>query len=636
MLDKIAGDNLVSSAKGKRIGTMKDFAALRVKLPSLTKSFATKLGVLILLMISLITGSSLIYYYNFTHEVVKQQLQGRLLDLARTGAYVFKPDDRDIIKQLHTRLTSYIPSDYRNQLSKIEKDGIGSVISSENANEIHKSLEYQYIVQLLRQIQDGTRDKVRAIDILAQSNDSDFGDPKIISAYLMGRIPDVKPSDGVMFIADSDWEDIDKDQNGKIVEDEQGNASGNFYRGEAAVFGQPYKDKLAAVSPDWYEDVWGTTMSAVVPLIDEDGSVIATLGIDYDVTIHQVKMKRIFSISITIFVVTIFGGILFTLGLGYLVDKPLSQLSSAAEKLSKQEFNYQVRIMGDDEFALLARTFNQVGRDLEAFTQDLESKVAERTLDLQAATDQITALNDRLSQENAFLGSEVENVLALRRAALPNTMTKLNPGHIEYQYLPSQSVAGDFLDVLTDKRLCIAGTVSGNGLETAVLTLLIRQVCRQYMQRNDAEIVNLFKVINTQIHEFIEKLQLSCTAYLICAEIKSDTVILTGQWHETVVVNQYKWESIYDINAAAPLGIAPEYEHDIKSTSISLYGSDVYLLSPGMASALAVLEPGVKPHVVLKNMLGERGSLEQVIAFIQETVSDESRIEDITAVKISL
>jgi signal transduction histidine kinase len=70
------------------------------------------------------------------------------------------------------------------------------------------------------------------------------------------------------------------------------------------------------------------------------------------------------------------------------VTQPIVQLTETAAWMARGKLNQQVVISRNDEIGILARAFNRMAAELRILYQDLEAKVAERTIQLEAANEQ--------------------------------------------------------------------------------------------------------------------------------------------------------------------------------------------------------------------------------------------------------
>lgn len=64
---------------------------------------------------------------------------------------------------------------------------------------------------------------------------------------------------------------------------------------------------------------------------------------------------------------------------------PLRKLTTGAEAFSQQNFKTKIDISGNDEFAVLGQSFNQMASELQNLFTDLERRVNQRTLDIATA-----------------------------------------------------------------------------------------------------------------------------------------------------------------------------------------------------------------------------------------------------------
>ena len=70
------------------------------------------------------------------------------------------------------------------------------------------------------------------------------------------------------------------------------------------------------------------------------------------------------------------------------VTQPIVQLTETAAWMARGKLNQQVVITRNDEIGILARAFNRMAEELTILYEDLEAKVAERTMQLEAANEQ--------------------------------------------------------------------------------------------------------------------------------------------------------------------------------------------------------------------------------------------------------
>lgn len=98
---------------------------------------------------------------------------------------------------------------------------------------------------------------------------------------------------------------------------------------------------------------------------------------DAENKIKNLRAFQLFSLFITIGV----GSIIFYL-IKNRVEKPLSQLTEAADRIGKGEFGHQVEVEGRDEFALLSAVINQMSQSISVMYDEMDERVKQRTLEL--------------------------------------------------------------------------------------------------------------------------------------------------------------------------------------------------------------------------------------------------------------
>ncbi|HEY8380045.1 MAG TPA: HAMP domain-containing protein, partial [Nannocystis sp.] len=171
---------------------------------------------------------------------------------------------------------------------------------------------------------------------------------------------------------------------------------------------------------------------------------------------------------------------------GALVD-----LAAGAGKIAQKDYDVRVEVPSDDEFGALARAFNQMAAEIRAYTQNLESLVEQRTAELQRANREISALNERLKEENLRLGAELDVARRLQLMVLPpeRELAELDGLDVAGYMRPADEVGGDYYDVLRhpDGVKIGIGDVTGHGLESGVLMLMIQTAVRTLLAAEERD-----------------------------------------------------------------------------------------------------------------------------------------------------
>jgi len=177
---------------------------------------------------------------------------------------------------------------------------------------------------------------------------------------------------------------VRKDENGKlkyIVATTIGPAvhlgPGKAYISGSGTLKRNYgQTKNVIIESDYYSNRMGKFLSVYAPIFRRDGRLEAYLCVDIDAeTVAQKQAALIqvsFSTLMTIFPIAIILGWL----LGRRLARPISELISGAERMSKGDWNEDVPVRGSDEIGLLAVKFNtmkaRLAEVLESYKQEVE------------------------------------------------------------------------------------------------------------------------------------------------------------------------------------------------------------------------------------------------------------------------
>ena len=571
------------------------------------------------LAITILVVSMLLSFYRYSSSTMKNDLKDMIADVTRTSAYIFNEEDRDLIESFREQVYKNLPDDYQQVAGGFAKKApVGEtkeIFSNEVSAELQSQVEFQYIIQLLRRIQAGSKETLGSLSILPQANKEDVDASDIAWAYLMVVVPGLTPEKTLMFLADSNYQ-------GSASDDP--NPVGNLYRGDSFTL-KAFKGEIG-ITDDWTQDKFGTVMSGTVPIRNDKGEIIAALGIDYLVDVFSQRVEEQKYYGLLMFVASVALGLVLTLFVTAWVSIPLSKLRIGAEQLSKQDFNHRVNINSNDEFGLVARTFNKVSEDLEVFTKDLDSIVKSRTAQLSKAQEKVESLNKILKQENAHLGAEVADLIGLRERTLPYLNQNVNIAALQvvFHYLPSQAVCGDFWTVSeTDESVDIVlGHVSGYGLETAMMAMQVQTLLKVAGHNVDER----FKATNQYLFEQKKSTNLKLFCKVLSVQTTEQGLSLAGCIEAPIKFNSANCEFV-DLKAMVPLGVGANVS--IEHTDIAFKRSDrLFLFSTGFKYALAQLHKMQANDLQAKDIINFSGILSDSVDEVLASIETQSWFDD--------
>lgn len=554
---------------------------------SLFKSFAFKLGATVTLLTMAVASVALYIFYSFSQDALLEEMKDRLKDLTHTGTFLFQEEDRDVIEALtHLVLENTYPR--TTAFLDMPAGSTKEALPQEKSEELQQSVEFQRIVQVLRQVQQGSTKDVKPLGNIAP----DFSAP-VYWAYLMTPLPESKDFRVMMVLGNSNYAKIDHNNDGKIESNEGGQPIGSLYAGDFDLFGRPFETGEISISPDWYTDWGGTFMTAVVPIKNTRGKVIATLGLDYLVTRQSERLKEVLRVCYQIFTGSVIMALLCSFLLAYVIDRPLTRLRRGAERIGKQDFKAHIDVRSEDEFGLLADTLNAMAVEMHAYQSGLEKLVDERTRELGKANDEIVTLYETLRKENESLGAELDLARTLQIEALPkrSELSRISQLEIAYSSEPARQAGGDYFDVIireTGSVLLGIGDVSGHGLETGLFMMMMRTAVRTLLSEDSVELIGAYARLNSVAYQ---QAQQSATPNFMTLSLMTydgkSTFSITGQHEDILVVRDKNVAEILDTcSLGVPIGVIDDVSELLQPLTVRLSpGQMMILCSNGVTDA---------------------------------------------------
>lgn len=354
-------------------------------------SFQWKIGLVIGLLSVSITSFSFYYYYTASYDIAIEFLNKNLRDVGSLGVMLFDKDSREALKRLKKRALEEAHFD-RKIIDSLPVGGTNRTIPQEKIDELHASDDFKIILKLLRKISHSSFNEAEPIKNNYEFRKADFGNGAI-ATYIEIDLTDIISEDFGMYLVA-----VCPEPN--IADDWPGNPIGNMFRSFI-----PFSrlNKKIYIPDDLIVDEFYQSLSATVPIFDENNKPICVLGLDYSVGPQLAKLQKLKSICFAL----IISSLLLSIIISYLISKslnaPLKELYSAAKKVMEKDYTSKVIIKSNDEFGLLAKVFNDmVANIMESFknsdllNKELECQVAERTKKLQDTNEELKLKNNEL------------------------------------------------------------------------------------------------------------------------------------------------------------------------------------------------------------------------------------------------
>ena len=280
-------------------------------------------------------------------------------------------------------------------------------------------------------------------------------------------------------------------------------------------------------------------------------------------------------------------------------------------------------------------------RKFEDYAHTLEDKVKERTAELAQANQEISALNDKLKQENLRMGAELDVARQLQQMVLPKPeeLEAIEGIDIAGYMDPADEVGGDYYDVLhTDGLVTIGiGDVIGHGLESGIVMLMTQTVVRTLQEIRETDPVRFLDTLNRTIYKNVQRMNSDKSLTLVILNYSGGRVSISGQHEETIVVRSGGYiERIDTMDLGLPIGIDDDIIDFIDHMTIELQSGDgIVLYTDGIPEAFNLNKEQYSVErlceVISQNWgLTAQEIKEAVIKDVRNFIGEQKVFDDIT------
>ena len=265
------------------------------------------------------------------------------------------------------------------------------------------------------------------------------------------------------------------------------------------------------------------------------------------------------------------------------VTAGLSALATAARKLQSKDYSVRVDIPAKDEVGEVGVAFNRMAEEIRYHTENLEQLVEDRTRDLENANSEISTLNEKLRSENVRLGAELDVARQIQMMVLhkDRELSTIPTMEIAAYMRPADEVGGDYYDVLRDgPKLKIGiGDVTGHGLESGVLMLMVQSVARALQETGEEDPLQFLDRLNRAIFKNLERTNSDKHLSLAFLDYENEKLTLSGQHEEVVVVRASGGvERIDTLDLGFPIGLEQDISPFVATRNIPFSSGDVVVL----------------------------------------------------------
>ncbi|AWI60431.1 SpoIIE family protein phosphatase [Sinorhizobium fredii] len=261
----------------------------------------------------------------------------------------------------------------------------------------------------------------------------------------------------------------------------------------------------------------------------------------------------------------------------------ISALADAARRIQTKDYSVRVDIPTRDEVGEAGAAFNRMAEQISYHTENLEQLVEDRTKEIEEANLQISELNEQLRSENLRLGAELAVARRIQMMVLPKAreLEEIPAVEIAAYMRPADEVGGDYYDVLRDgERLKIGiGDVTGHGLESGVLMLMVQSVARALQEAGDMDPAQFLNRVNRALYKNIVRTNANKHLSLAFLDYDGSRLMLSGQHEELIVVRSGGCvERIDTLDLGLPIGLEPDISAFVATQEVAFAQGDMIIL----------------------------------------------------------
>ncbi|MDW9461192.1 SpoIIE family protein phosphatase [Sinorhizobium meliloti] len=265
------------------------------------------------------------------------------------------------------------------------------------------------------------------------------------------------------------------------------------------------------------------------------------------------------------------------------ITSGLSALADAAKRIQLKDYSVRVNIPTRDEVGEAGNAFNRMAEQISYHTENLEQLVQDRTKEIEEANLQISGLNEQLRSENVRLGAELDIARQIQMMVLPRAseLEEIADLEIAAYMRPADEVGGDYYDVLRDgERLKIGiGDVTGHGLESGVLMLMVQSVARALQESGEMDPSQFLNRLNRAIYKNIVRTSTDKHLSLAFLDYQAGQLTLSGQHEEVIMVRAAgAVERIDTIDLGLPIGLESDISAFVATHEIPFARGDMAIL----------------------------------------------------------
>lgn len=302
----------------------------------------------------------------------------------------------------------------------------------------------------------------------------------------------------------------------------------------------------------------------------------------------------------------------FALGSGILlfrrIDGEIGTLTAAAEKISRGEFDVEVKPTG--ELSRLSVAFNEMARDLKDYAFRLEGDAEER----------------------GGSGKEMAFLMGIKSGLVPRDILPAEGYEISARSLPSEKSGFDLYDVIDagNKKVLTMAGVGGDGLKAAMLAMMARVLIRASPDKREP--IKAISELNTQIIQHAQGMNLACF-YALLDPVEGTLEYVNAGFNPPFIVDG---GGMVDTLGGSGLALGMLEKMELKIEKIPIQPGDVLVVySSGMTDAANGFEKQFGIERLINTVISSRALfaseiIEIVLKELEDFLKNQPMKSDVT------
>ncbi len=305
-----------------------------------------------------------------------------------------------------------------------------------------------------------------------------------------------------------------------------------------------------------------------------EGEKIGMVYLRSDLKAFYDHLWRAGLLFLVVLVASMLIAVILATALQRLLTEPVYKLLQTMLEVARtNDYSKRELKQHDDELGQLCTGFNSMLTYIERRDKELEY-----------ANTEINKLNEYLKSDNLRMSAELDITRRLQQMVLPSAaeLEKIKELDIAAYMKPADEVGGDYYDVLCHPsgRIHIGiGDVTGHGLESGVLMLMVQTAIRTLLENNISNPEEFLEILNRAIFQNVQRMNIDKNLTMTMLDYHNGKLRISGQ-HEYFLIfrKDGSCERIDTCELGFMVGLLPDINKFLDGKNFYLENGDGFVL----------------------------------------------------------